>query len=135
MAGSLRSKHLWRLLAGSLNISSIARVSLNGSDRCLDSYSGFFDNGGIHETGLGGYLRDRQVNDTYLLGLTTDYCVRATALDACRLGFRTWLIEDACRGVELQAGRLCKRNGRNGKSRRAASDKRISAVPKRKQDS
>ena len=91
-------------LTGSLSISSIARVFPKGSDRCLDSYSGFFDNGGIHETGLGGYLRDRQVTDTYILGLATDYCVRATALDACRLGFRTWLIEDACRGVELQPG-------------------------------
>lgn len=87
-----------------LNIESIARVFHKGTERHLDSYSGFFDNGGVHETGLGKYLRDRKVTDAYILGLATDYCVRATALDSCRLGFRTWLIEDACRGVELQPG-------------------------------
>ncbi|NJS15614.1 MAG: isochorismatase family protein, partial [Sphingopyxis sp.] len=65
---------------------------------------GFFDNGGEHETGLGSYLRERKVTDVYLLGLATDYCVRATALDSCKLGFRTWLIQDACRGVELTPG-------------------------------
>lgn len=87
-----------------LNTKSVARVFHKGTDRHLDSYSGFYDNGGVHETGLGNYLRDRKVTDAYILGLATDYCVRATALDSCRLGFRTWLIEDACRGVELRSG-------------------------------
>lgn len=91
-------------LSRSLHTRSIARVFYKGTERHLDSYSGFFDNGGIHETGLGNYLREHQVTDVYILGLATDYCVRATAIDARRLGLRTWLIEDACRGVELQSG-------------------------------
>jgi len=91
-------------LSKSLNIKSIARVFHKGTERHLDSYSGFFDNGGVRETGLGSYLRDRKVTDAYILGLATDYCVRATALDSCWAGFRTWLIEDGCRGVELQSG-------------------------------
>jgi nicotinamidase/pyrazinamidase len=91
-------------LSGLLNTKSIARVFYKGTERHLDSYSGFFDNGGIHATGLGDYLREHKVSDTYILGLATDYCVRATAMDSCRLGFRTWLIEDACRAVELKSG-------------------------------
>lgn len=91
-------------LCKSLNLRSISRVFPKGTQRHRDSYSGFFDNGGEHETGLASYLRERKVTDVYLLGLATDYCVRATALDSCKLGFRTWLIQDACRGVELTPG-------------------------------
>jgi nicotinamidase/pyrazinamidase len=49
----------------------------------------------------GEYLKARGVSDVYVLGLATDYCVKFTALDAVGLGFRTHLIADACRGVEL----------------------------------
>ncbi|SMP43857.1 nicotinamidase/pyrazinamidase [Neorhodopirellula lusitana] len=87
-----------------LHTTSIAEVFHKGTEPRLDSYSGFFDNGGNHETGMGTYLRDHRVTDNFIVGLATDYCVRATALDSIRLGFRTWLIEDACRGVELNAG-------------------------------
>ncbi len=91
-------------LAVSLNQTSIARIFPKGDDRRLDSYSGFFDNGGKRDTGLAGYLRDRKIDELFILGLATDYCVHATALDAARLGFDVWLIEDACRGVDLTAG-------------------------------
>jgi hypothetical protein len=47
---------------------------------------------------------DRGVTDVYVLGLATDYCVKATVLDARQLGFTTHLIVDGCRGVNLQAG-------------------------------
>lgn len=91
-------------LANTLHQSSITRVFTKGEDREIDSYSGFFDNDGKRETGLGRYLRERKVTEAYILGLATDYCVRATAIDSCRLGFATHLIEDACRGVELRPG-------------------------------
>lgn len=91
-------------LSAALNTTSISRIFPKGTDRQRDSYSGFFDNGGQHATGLGDYLRSRGATDVYILGLATDYCVRATAIDACKLGFQTWLIEDACRGVELNSG-------------------------------
>ena len=70
----------------------------------IDSYSGFFDNGHRQATGLGDYLREHGVTDVYLTGLATDYCVKFTALDALELGFRTHVIEDACRGVNLEPG-------------------------------
>lgn len=79
-------------------------VFQKGTDPRVDSYSGFFDNGRRHATGLGDYLRARGVTDVYVMGLATDYCVKFTALDACGLGLRTHLIEDACRGVDLAPG-------------------------------
>jgi nicotinamidase/pyrazinamidase len=78
------------------------RVFVKGTDPEIDSYSGFFDNGHRRATGLGDYLQAKQVTDVFVAGLATDYCVKFTALDAVHLGFRTHLIEDACRGVNLQ---------------------------------
>lgn len=75
-----------------------------GTDRDIDSYSGFFDNGKRKATGLESYLREQGVDEVYVMGLALDYCVKFTALDAAALGFRTHLIVDGCRAVELQAG-------------------------------
>lgn len=82
------------------------RVFTKGTDPTVDSYSGFFDNGHRQATGLGEYLREKGVTDVYVVGLATDYCVKFTALDALQLGFRVHLIEDACRGVNLQPGNV-----------------------------
>lgn len=79
-------------------------VFQKGAVRHIDSYSGFFDNGREHATGLAEYLKERGVTDVYVLGLATDYCVKFTALDAVELGFKTHLILDACRAVNLQPG-------------------------------
>lgn len=87
-----------------LDLSRVARVIRKGTDPAIDSYSGFFDNGHRKATGLGDYLRDEQVTDVWVMGLATDYCVKWTALDAIQLGFRTHLIEDGSRGVELKPG-------------------------------
>ncbi|NLX99133.1 MAG: bifunctional nicotinamidase/pyrazinamidase [Rhodopirellula sp.] len=75
-----------------------------GTERTVDSYSGFFDNGRRHATGLAERLRARGVSDVYLCGLATEYCVEFTALDAADLGFTTWLVRDACRGIDRHAG-------------------------------
>jgi len=80
------------------------RVFVKGTDPQIDSYSGFFDNGHAHATGLGDYLKEKGVDEIYVAGLATDYCVKFTVLDALGLGFKTYLIEDACRGVNLQSG-------------------------------
>jgi nicotinamidase/pyrazinamidase len=82
----------------------ISQVIRKGLDRHIDSYSGFFDNGHRRATALEEYLRLQGVGEVYVCGLATDYCVKHTALDAVELGFRVWLIEDACRGVELHPG-------------------------------
>ena len=80
------------------------RVFVKGTHRDIDSYSGFFDNGHRQATGLGDYLHEKGVRHVYVAGLATDYCVKFTALDARQLGFHTYLIKDASRGVNLQAG-------------------------------
>jgi nicotinamidase/pyrazinamidase len=87
-----------------LDRSRIAKVIHKGTDRDLDSYSGFFDNGHRKATGLGDWLKEQGVTDVYVCGLATDYCVKATALDAVDLGFTTHLIRDASRGVNLHEG-------------------------------
>jgi nicotinamidase/pyrazinamidase len=79
----------------------IDRVIQKGTDTEIDSYSGFFDNGKRKSTGLADYLQQKKLTDLYVLGLATDYCVKFTALDAVSLGFRTYVVEDGCRGVNL----------------------------------
>ncbi|HEX8833372.1 MAG TPA: bifunctional nicotinamidase/pyrazinamidase, partial [Abditibacteriaceae bacterium] len=91
-------------LVEALDTTRIARIFQKGTDPQVDSYSGFFDNHHAHATGLGDYLHEQGATEVYVCGLATDYCVKFTALDARALGFRTLLIEDACRGVELQPG-------------------------------
>lgn len=90
--------------APGLETARITKTFPKGTDQEIDSYSGFFDNGHRKATGLGEYLRNLGVREVYVLGLATDYCVKATALDAQQLGFETHLIVDGCRGVELAPG-------------------------------
>ena len=90
------------LFAPTLITRRIARVFPKGTERGIDSYSGFFDNGHRRATGLGAWLREQGVNRTVVAGLATDYCVKFTALDAVKEGFAVTLVEDACRGVNLQ---------------------------------
>jgi nicotinamidase/pyrazinamidase len=82
----------------------IARVFHKGTDPEIDSYSSFFDNGHRKPTGLADYLKAQTVDEVFLCGLATDYCVKFSALDAVDLGFKTRVIHDACRGVNLQPG-------------------------------
>lgn len=88
--------------APALNRSGIQHVVHKGTDRRIDSYSGFFDNARRQATGLEGYLRSKGVDTIHVMGLATDYCVKATAIDAIDLGFRTVLLTAGIRGVELQ---------------------------------
>lgn len=91
-------------LLSELQTTAIDRVFRKGTDRTIDSYSGFFDNGHRRSTGLADYLRLEHIRSVAILGIATDYCVRFTALDALAEGFETQLIEDACCGVELAPG-------------------------------
>jgi nicotinamidase/pyrazinamidase len=85
-----------------LNTSALDHIVLKGLDREIDSYSAFFDNGYRKATDLGPFLVDQRISEIYLAGLATDYCVKFTALDAVSAKFKTYLIEDGCRGVNLK---------------------------------
>ncbi|MFK7927088.1 MAG: bifunctional nicotinamidase/pyrazinamidase [Myxococcota bacterium] len=82
----------------------IQAVIRKGMNPGVDSYSGFYDNGQRHDTGMAAYLRGRGVTEVTVVGLATDYCVKFTALDALAQGFVVRLRADACRGVELSEG-------------------------------
>ena len=87
-----------------LNLDGIDRIFQKGTNPGIDSYSGFFDNDRLTSTGMGDYLKEKGVTDTYVVGLATDYCVKYTALDSHELGFKTHVVQDACRGVDLNPG-------------------------------
>jgi nicotinamidase/pyrazinamidase len=67
----------------------------------IDSYSAFFENDRKTATGLRGYLHERGLGRVFLCGLATDYCVTFSAIDAAKDGFEVVVIEDACRGIDL----------------------------------
>lgn len=77
-----------------------------GMDPRLDSYSVFFENDGETSTGLDAYLKGMGITDVYMCGLATDVCVYYSVMDGIRLGFRTFLVEDASRGIDTPAGSL-----------------------------
>jgi nicotinamidase/pyrazinamidase len=90
--------------APTLDRRQIQHVFHKGIDPAIDSYSAFFDNAHRRSTGLADFLLERGVRDLFLAGLATDYCVKFSALDARQLRFNTYVIEDACRGIELHSG-------------------------------
>lgn len=71
-----------------------------GQDRDVDSYSAFFDNARLHDTGLQSTLKERGVCDVDVVGLAFDYCVKATAIDAASLGFTTRVLLQGTRAVD-----------------------------------
>jgi nicotinamidase/pyrazinamidase len=79
-------------------------VVRKGMDPSCDSYSGFQDDGG-RETEMDALLRKEGIRRVILYGLATDYCVRATALDAAKRGYRVVLITTLCRGVAPETTR------------------------------
>jgi nicotinamidase/pyrazinamidase len=81
-----------------LDRSSVDLVLDKGEDPESPGYSAFAD------TGLHGRLRERGVDRLIVAGLATDYCVRATVLDARAAGFDVVVVEDAIRGVDVEAG-------------------------------
>jgi len=83
---------------------AVIRKGANGED----GYSGFTMRdpvtGETIPTALEPLLREAGVTDVVVVGLAADYCVKETALDAARLGFRTTVLTDAVAAVDLQPG-------------------------------
>jgi nicotinamidase/pyrazinamidase len=88
-------------LAKDLNIPQTELILRKGFHKDVDSYSAFREADRKTSTGLEGYLKQRAVKSLFVTGLATDFCVAWTALDAREAGFETWVIEDACRGIDL----------------------------------
>jgi nicotinamidase/pyrazinamidase len=87
-------------LSPELNTGKVEVIFRKGMEGDFDSYSGFYDNGYRKSTALADYLRGRQVEELYLVGLAGDYCVYFSAKDALQEGFKTFVIEDATRPID-----------------------------------
>jgi nicotinamidase/pyrazinamidase len=72
-----------------------------GYNKGVDSYSAFEEADRKTVTGLAGYLKARGIKTVYVAGLATDFCVAWTAMDARKAGFEVYVVEDACRGIDL----------------------------------
>jgi nicotinamidase/pyrazinamidase len=94
-------------LSKDLSIPQAALVIRKGFHKEVDSYSAFTEADGKTTTGLAAYLKARQIERLFVAGLATDFCVAWTALDARKAGFETYVVEDACRGIDTQ-GSLAK---------------------------
>ena len=84
-----------------MQITHAELVLRKGYHREIDSYSAFYENDRKTHTGLAGYLRERGFDRVFLAGLAFDFCVRYSAEDAKREGFDVVVVEDACRGIDV----------------------------------
>ena len=84
-----------------LNTTPARLIIRKGFRPGIDSYSAFFENDRSTPTGLAGYLRERGLKRLFLCGLTTDYCVAYSALDARAERFEAVVLLDACRAIDL----------------------------------
>jgi len=84
-----------------LQIPRVELILRKGYRRDIDSYSAYYENDHTTPTGLAGYLRERGFSRVFLAGLAFDFCVRFSAEDARRVGFEGVVIEDACRGIDI----------------------------------
>ncbi len=87
-------------LSPALLLTRVNKVIRLGTDADIDDTSGFFDGGHRRPTGLSDYLHEKKAKALYLMGVATEQAVQETALDAVGLGFKTWLIDDACRAAD-----------------------------------
>ena len=97
-------------LHDALQIPHASLVLRKGKHRAIDSYSAFYENDHKTPTGLVGYLRERGLTRVYVAGLAFDFCVRYSAEDARRAGFEAVVIEDACRGIDLNGSMAAARD-------------------------
>lgn len=84
-----------------LQLPSAQLIIRKGFHKHVDSYSAFEEADRKTTTGLAGYLKSRGIKTVFVTGLATDFCVAWTAMDARKLGFETYVIEDATRAIDL----------------------------------
>ena len=85
-----------------LHVSKVDRIVEKGQDKRVEMYSAFADPfpSPCSQSDLADTLRKAGITDVYVAGLAADYCVRFTALDAQKNGFRTWVIGEATKAVD-----------------------------------
>lgn len=81
-----------------LQSSSVDKLVSKAEAPDKEAYSGF------QNTDLTPWLKQRNIQRVFVTGVAMEYCVKATALDALRSGFKVWLIQDAVRGINIPPG-------------------------------
>ena len=84
-----------------LKLPTAQLIIRKGFHKDVDSYSAFEEADRKTVTGLSGFLKARGIKTVFVTGLATDFCVAWTALDARKAGFAVYVVEDACRGIDL----------------------------------
>ena len=84
-----------------LSLPSAQLIIRKGYHPKVDSYSAFMEADAKTATGLSGYLKQRGIKTVFVTGLATDFCVAWTAMDARAAGFEVYVVEDACRAIDL----------------------------------
>jgi nicotinamidase/pyrazinamidase len=84
-----------------LSLPTAQLIIRKGFHQGIDSYSAFQEADRQTTTGLAAYLKARGIRTVFIVGLATDFCVAWTALDAVDAGFEVFVIEDACRAIDL----------------------------------
>jgi nicotinamidase/pyrazinamidase len=84
-----------------LKLPTAQLIIRKGFHKDMDSYSAFEEANHKTATGLAGYLKQRGIKTVFVTGLATDFCVAWTAMDARKLGFEVYVIEDATRAIDL----------------------------------
>jgi nicotinamidase-related amidase len=90
-------------LLSELDVSKIDHIVEKGQDKRVEMYSAFadpFKNPRVAESDLAKTLRDADVTDVFVVGLAADYCVKHTAIDSAKEGFKTWVIGEATKAVD-----------------------------------
>ncbi|KAK1528474.1 isochorismatase [Colletotrichum costaricense] len=98
-------------LVPELDASAVDTVIEKGQNKDVEMYSVFYDpfqSPRVSDSGLAASLKDKRVTDVYVVGLAGDYCVKCTALDAQKEGFRTFIVEEGTRPVDAEKWDECK---------------------------
>lgn len=101
MAGSLRTRQPRCSVACDLDLPHAQLVLRKGCNAHIDSYSAFLEADRTTRTGLAGYLTERGIDTLFVVGLALDFCVAWSAQDARSAGFNTFVVEDACRAIDM----------------------------------
>jgi len=95
-----------------LNVDKVDRIVEKGQRNEVEMYSAFYDpltNPRCSDSGLAQVLKEAGIERVFVVGLAADYCVKATALDAKKEGFQTFIVEEGTRPVDEAAWEITRK--------------------------
>ncbi len=94
-------------IAKDIKIPQANLIIRKGFRKDVDGYSAFMEADRKTHSGLASYFKERGIDTVFITGLATDFCVAWTAVDARHAGLTTYVVEDACRAIDVN-GSLAK---------------------------